>query len=128
MYLLHAQSRRLYNDSRPSLPSRFIDEIDPACVVKTNTSVKRSFRKTQESGRRQANAVNDHIDYLPDYEDYSQEWITVEKGTWIAHPKYGRGCVSKIAGTGPKQVIHVRFESGGTKKFIAQFAKFDIIG
>ncbi|MBN2417421.1 UvrD-helicase domain-containing protein [bacterium] len=128
LYLFHARSRRLYNDTRPSMPSRFIDEIDNACVLRQSMGTRdaqRSFSGGTGSDRiRPARNAGVH----PDYESFSQEQFSIEKGMWISHQKYGRGCIAKVSGKGPKQVVHVQFESGGIKKFIAQYAKFDIIG
>jgi len=129
LYLLHAGSRRLYNDSRPSIPSRFLEEIDSSCLKKSST-IRKVRQKSSFSARTAPDKYSNSFasDPMPDYESFSQEETSVKKGVWIAHAKFGRGKVKLVSGKGPKQVINILFENGLEKKFIAKFAKFEILG
>ncbi len=124
LYLLNARTRRRYEGSLSSLPSRFIAEIDSSCIRREN-----SQRQESPIKKRVSVPAGDIFskDVMPDYESFSQEMPSISPGMLINHDRYGQGSVVSLEGRGLKQKITVRFQDGAVRKFIAQYAKFSIL-
>jgi len=128
LYLLYAQRRRVFNEISSKLPSRFLSEIDKN--VLDHKQVVRVMAPERQSERQMPRRRIDQMfsDSMPDYESFSQEpSLGLEPGMHVSHASFGRGKIAKLAGAGAKQTVVVKFENGVTKKFLAQYAKFEII-
>ena len=49
-------------------------------------------------------------------------------GNIIMHERFGKGEVLNLEGIGADQKAEIKFETGGIKKLLLRFAKFDVIG
>ncbi|MCK5146028.1 UvrD-helicase domain-containing protein [bacterium] len=128
LYLLYAQRRRVFNEINSRPPSRFLEEIDKS--VLDHLHVVRAMSPASEEVRHKPRRRIDQMfsDSMPDYESFSQESGSgLETGMYVSHASFGRGKISKLLGSGAKQTVTVKFEGGMTKKFLAQYAKFDIL-
>ena len=128
LFILYAQRRRVFNEISSRLPSRFLDEIDK--TVLDHKQVVRVMAPVNTEARAMPRRRIDQMfsDTMPDYESFSQEVSSgLETGMHVAHSSFGRGKITKLNGQGAKQTVVVKFENGVTKKFLSQYAKFEII-
>jgi DNA helicase-2/ATP-dependent DNA helicase PcrA len=123
VYLLWAAQRRLYDDIRFRVQSRFLNEIDTETLKKSCTFQK-SFRPEHRSSFQ-----NNKIDFdtHPEYESFSQEPNPYRKGMRVHHKKYGDGQILNVEGSGMKSKVVVRFTTGDEKKFLLQYALFEVL-
>lgn len=148
VYLLHTRSRRRYGEKMLCLSSRFLGEIPEKVVKRTgeldtagagvneilgNVSGRPSLfsgdvprHRFRGSGRGSASA--NHRPPLPTgasifADDISQEEVAFRAGQGVLHPKFGRGVVARVEGTGEDLRITVDFPGGEHKHFLAKFAK-----
>jgi len=124
IYLLWAQRRSRFSEQSFRLPSRFLDELDSAVVETTRLSPKRITRMFQDRVRRQP---ENHFEPHPAYESFSQEMPLFQRGTYVEHESFGRGRVMSVEGTGVKQKVTVKFDSGIQKKFLVKYSRFTIV-
>jgi len=124
LYILWAKRRQLYNEISSRLPSPFLDELDKK-VTHITSSYHSDFAPKSFESKPKTKGMQ--FDSHPDYESFSQEVTTLEKGSWVQHEIFGKGEVIKIEGRGQKQKITVRFEGNVVKKFLSQYARFNIL-
>ncbi len=136
VYLTYAKSRFLYGDRKPTLISRFIDEMNLVPKMPNETNW---FRPEKEM-----------YDYKPKVHNYTQSTtenvstnlqdLMVKKlssqknkfadytvGTQVLHPKFGVGVitVSDVAGQNPS--VSVSFNGFGGKTLSLNFAPLQIL-
>lgn len=98
LYLVYANSRRIYGDSEYRMPSRFISEI-PDPLIK---HVDRYHSPFLQSGGLCEEVPEDTMDY--------------HVNQIVDHPKFGRGKITKISRTGQSVYVTVRFSRVGMTK------------
>lgn len=125
LYLMHAQMRTLYGRTQPSVPSRFLDEIDEDMIVHTGKTKKPviSHRQAETS-----NAKPLFSGSLPAKKAVQQKVSgDYHVGTVVEHKTFGRGKIKSIAGAGQAQVAVVDFYEVGEKKMFLAFASLKIL-
>jgi DNA helicase-2/ATP-dependent DNA helicase PcrA len=121
IYVSWAERRRLFSDMNFRIPSRFLDEIDPAVVRKTKPARQQvRFERSQFHKK-----IVEQFDTHPEYESFSQEDTCFQKGARVHHEMFGNGTIVNMEGTGSKKKVVVQFENGVKKKFLLQYARFD---
>ena len=132
--LLHAGSRRQYGGFNLCTPSRFLDEIDPDLVERRSLAPEpprsggwRSSRPFPSRPERPV-ARPSAADYLPRYEDESQEVGQVQPGMRVMHPSWGEGVIEGTEGHGESLKLTIRFRGGVLKKVLAAYAKLELLG
>ncbi len=149
--LLTAMARRRYGGMQMSVPSRFLDEIDPDLLerqVMASGASARSFgggstarggagfgsypgtaysgAAPSWSGRSvRPSRTDDEADAAPCYEDESQAAEPLAPGTRVLHPSWGEGLVESIEGRGESLKLTIRFRGGIKKKVLAAYAKLE---
>ncbi|MCA9750848.1 MAG: UvrD-helicase domain-containing protein [Gemmatimonadetes bacterium] len=156
--VLWASSRRKWDGVSYTVPSRFLDEIDPEHVVRQTVGARPSSGggysrygggssgsqrpygrgaggarhvsvETWESRRAERRpAAEDVPDYTPSYEDDSQEIAALKPGMRVMHPSWGEGILEDIEGSGERTKLTIRFRGGILKKVLAMYAKLDLLG
>ena len=150
--LLTAEARRRWGGMTLCVPSRFLDEIDPELVERRSLAptagragtamlpgAARGARppyggaaapvsRPGEAGARRRPATEDVPDYLPSYEDESQEAGTVRLGMRVLHPSWGEGVIDGVEGSGEALKLTIRFRGGVLKKVLAAYAKLELLG
>ncbi|MCW9045601.1 MAG: UvrD-helicase domain-containing protein [Alphaproteobacteria bacterium] len=128
-YILHAANRRVYNEWRSNLPSRFVDELSEEHVLKRNKpglygnnqggGQSASLRETGPSfsygsyGRKEKAAkINAEPSFSTSDEKYSA-------GQRVFHQKFGYGRV--LNSDGGK--LQIAFEKAGVKKVMENFVE-----
>ena len=120
LFLLWAHMRRLYNRYEARLPSRFLDELDPAVI----DFISSRSSSAMIPGKKSEYAEYDS-DVMPDYESFSQEFVSdwLQPGVWVQHDMFGKGQIIRVQGRGDNRIIAVRFQNGTQKKFVLKYAK-----
>ncbi len=153
--LTAAGARRKWGSFTVCTPSRFLEEIDPEFVERRSIGVTagpggagRSSRgaPAPSGGGRSGGGWNrsgpavsvpprtaaarrpsaeDVPDYLPSYEDESQDGAGIGPGVRVRHPSWGEGVIDAVEGSGESMKLTIRFRGGILKKVLAIYAKLE---
>lgn len=139
--LLNAEARRRYDGYYRSVPSRFLDEIDPELVERRSLGgAVRGWAAGDATGHgaprggptftRRASTWghSEEREVLPRYEDESQVGAELTPGMRVKHPSWGEGIVDAVEGTGERLKLTIRFRGGILKKVLAVYAKLELLG
>ncbi|MGQ0720963.1 MAG: ATP-dependent helicase [Candidatus Eiseniibacteriota bacterium] len=130
--LLWAQARRRFGGFNLCAPSQFLEEIDPEFVerrslaVRPATAYRKSFPPQPRSVR--PSAPPPPTDFLPRYEDETQEVAALEPGMRVRHPSWGEAVIEAVEGRGERMKLTLRFRGGVLKKVLAVYAKLELLG
>jgi DNA helicase II / ATP-dependent DNA helicase PcrA len=119
-----AANRRIYNQWKSAIPSRFIDELPPETVsVESASGLYGSYRG---GGRHNSNARYDrgnlYRDKLPNsafQESFDTPSQSFDVGERVFHQKFGYGEILHIDGN----KLEVAFEKASTKKVMDSFVE-----
>ncbi|MBN2030045.1 UvrD-helicase domain-containing protein [bacterium] len=125
VYLFHARKRNLFIEGASSLPSRFLDELEPSFLERNYLSYQKFYEPFGAHFIRED--PENYSDPQPDYESFSQEDIRLHPGLWVEHNQYGQGQIKYVEGTGEKQRVIVQFEGNVKKKFVVKYARFTLL-
>jgi len=157
LYLTYARKRRVWGQEKHQPPSRFIGEIpqkyvrfetairqpeflnsykerygsldsDPWSSTGGNRGYSggNSYKRHPGKGRKNES----YSQQMPDYESYddlTESRVGYQKGMKVRHPTFGAGTIYAIEGSGDTQKISVLFTNQTLKKFVAKFARLEII-
>ena len=98
LYLIHADSRRMFGNSEYRAPSRFISEI-PDHLIKRVDRYHSPFLEAESA-----------------YESVSEESSDYYVNQIVHHPQFGRGKITKISRTRQSVYVTVRFNRAGMTK------------
>jgi DNA helicase-2/ATP-dependent DNA helicase PcrA len=105
LLITHARQRTSYGTSRPSLPSRFLEEI-PAGLVERVATPRTETGDWPEEDQRP----------VPE----------VAAGDTVRHKTFGVGRVLEVDGEGPRAIVTVRFDGpAGTKRLALGYAPLE---
>ena len=129
LYMTHARSRMRWGERSQQMPSRFLDEVDPATVSREATRRRPAAAERHGSDLFSPPAApskakrRSRSEYSQVTEDsYSQEEARILVGTQVTHATFGRGRVLDLNGTGDMARAVVLFESVGKKTLVLKFA------
>ncbi len=153
--LLNAESRRRFDGFMRNMPSRFLDEIDPALVDRQSLAESARSASWTPGARGGAGGWSgarggavrpmrgaamqrrpvggswpaaEERDATPRYEDESQEAVTLAPGMRVRHPTWGEGILEAVEGRGEGLKLTIRFRGGVLKKVLAMYAKLELLG
>jgi DNA helicase-2/ATP-dependent DNA helicase PcrA len=104
--LTHASRRSLYGRTDANLPSRFLDELPEAGVVRERLAPAR-----WDYGRKQAQEFAPRVD-IP----------ALSTGDSVRHSSLGEGVVTQMEAGG---VVTVRFEDGSERRLMLEYAPLE---
>ncbi|MEY1660691.1 DNA helicase II [Isoalcanivorax beigongshangi] len=110
LYLTWAESRRLYGDTKPQAPSRFLREI-PAELVE-EVRLRGNFGRPAPVS---SSALRD------------EEVAGYRLGQRVLHPKFGEGTILHFEGAGPNARLQINFDDAGSKWLVAQYARLEVL-
>ena len=122
LFLTCAAQRMLFGHTSRNQPSRFLREIPPE-LLEEQDDAARSFGQnirperpkhayTPEIGRNVGTAA-----------PAQKTGVTYGVGDLVSHKVFGRGRVAAMTPMGSDTLVEVRFDTKGTKKIMANFAK-----
>ena len=122
LFLTCAAQRMLFGHTSRNQPSRFLREIPPE-LLEQQDDAARSFGQnirperpkhayTPEIGRNVGTAA-----------PAQKTGVTYGVGDLVSHKVFGRGRVAAMTPMGSDTLVEVRFDTKGTKKIMANFAK-----
>ncbi|MFQ5441728.1 MAG: ATP-dependent helicase [Thermodesulfobacteriota bacterium] len=117
LLLTSARSRNVFGESRYQLPSRFIDEIDPA-HLELKGEARYGTDKDNDSDDVYYTTEESQIEDLPSMESGGGFMV----GMKVMHKKFGVGVIKESSGRGEDIKLTVKFFEGGTKKLAARYA------
>jgi DNA helicase-2/ATP-dependent DNA helicase PcrA len=144
LYFTHARLRYRFGDVTYPVLSRFAEEIDPS-LIQRETSRRVAFPAHPRSGsvgqegshfsfkenhtKRQHGPIQPGFDgeSEPDYENESQEIMTLRVGAKVEHESFGLGKVLQLAGAGESAKAVVLFDSVGPKNLMLKYAKLRLL-
>jgi DNA helicase II / ATP-dependent DNA helicase PcrA len=144
LYLTHARLRYRFGDVTYPVLSRFADEIDPS-LIQREISRQSAFPALHRAGSAgqdgnhfsyKENRTKKQLDSLhtgfqqekePDYENESQEIMTLRVGAKVEHESFGLGKVLQLAGSGESAKAVVLFDSVGAKNLMLKYAKLRLL-
>jgi DNA helicase-2/ATP-dependent DNA helicase PcrA len=109
LYLSFAQSRMLHGQTRYNVPSRFLEEIPQALILRVN-SRRRGF------GERALGELDAPAYAAP----AASPWRV---GQNVMHAKFGPGVIVNAEGRGADARVQVNFRSAGLKWLALEYAK-----
>ncbi|MBM3984528.1 MAG: ATP-dependent DNA helicase PcrA [Planctomycetes bacterium] len=119
-----AARRATFGSWMPTVPSRFLDELPAAHVVRDDRVPRAAPAPLRQRG---TGAVEERA-YVPDPEDYLdvEDGVRLPRpGAAVRHAHFGQGVVLDVRGSGGKARITVRFERFGDKQLMAEYARLE---
>ncbi len=109
LYFTYAEARRLHGTPTRNWPSRFLQEVPPACLeeVRMGGDVSHQFH-----GLARDNG-----------EDIGDAGIRI--GQFVRHAKFGEGVVTQAEGSGDRTRVEVHFASVGPKWLMLAYANLE---
>ncbi|HLT07152.1 MAG TPA: UvrD-helicase domain-containing protein [Cyclobacteriaceae bacterium] len=135
LYLTYAVTRYRFGRLLNCEPSRFLEEIDPACIkIGKRSSHMTSFNNESQEVRSglaglkkpamRTGTAKVHTP-SPDFKPSNTNHLQV--GMKVEHPKFGFGDVTKIEAEGTNRKASIHFENFGDKTLLLSFAKLRIM-
>ncbi len=114
LYLLHAESRRIYGQEKCHKASRFLRELPESCVeeIRMQSQVSRP-----KSVGKFSNTFT--------LETFANTGFKL--GQQVAHAKFGEGVVLNYEGSGVQSRIQVNFEEVGSKWLVVEYANLQAV-
>ncbi|MEN2283764.1 UvrD-helicase domain-containing protein [Algoriphagus sp. SE2] len=140
LYFTYALTRYRFGRLLNCEPSRFLEEVDPACIKVNKRFASRempgAFRKEGLSGSSGFIGINKKPETRrhstmkvhtpsPDFKPSNTNNLRAEQ--LVEHPKFGFGKVQKIETEGLNRKARIQFEHFGEKTLLLSFAKLRII-
>ncbi len=155
--ICHAQVRYKWGTLTNSIPSRFINEIDPKWIDNTEDNERdgsmamgfgqhsgrsmKSNSSTFGNDRLQNNGPSNVKRNLTRLSQTENKPITassstadfatpenIEQGMQVLHDRFGSGLVVEVEGEGQNRKVTVEFKAVGKKSLLLKFAKLKVVG
>lgn len=136
LYLSHAQMRMLFGTTSRNIPSRFIVEIPDALTEKVGRrqSSQMSFEQLvrgdyERTGERQSHSGNGYLARQRAELRKTPEApkVSFAAGDSVKHKVFGKGVIVSSKPMGNDSMLEIAFETAGTKKLMANYAKLEKI-
>ena len=138
LVLTGAARRRVFGEYRPTEPSRFVDEVPADLLVRLDSPAaapfqrrfegyggrSSSFRAARPGGRRHTGPDEVHEPSYA-YESEDQSAPGLRPGMRVRHPRFGVGTVLSVDRLDNDVKLVVRFETVGSKRLLARYAKLE---
>jgi DNA helicase-2/ATP-dependent DNA helicase PcrA len=134
LVLTSAARRRVFGEYQSTEPSRFLDEIPSELVERITPVPSTQFGafshshyefRTNPYGRHGRGGRAREAEAAYAYENEDQSVIEMRPGMRVRHAQFGVGSVVAVEQHNDDLKITVRFNSVGTKKLLAKYAKLE---
>jgi len=114
LYLLHAESRRIYGQEKYHKASRFLKELPESCVEEIR--MQNQVSKPKSVGK-----------FSNTFTLETFENTGFKLGQQVIHAKFGEGVVLNYEGSGAQSRIQVNFEAVGSKWLVVEYANLQAV-
>lgn len=114
LYLLHAESRRIYGQEKYHKASRFLRELPESCIEEIRM-------QSQVSRPKNVGKFSNTFTL----ETFANTGFKL--GQLVAHAKFGEGVVLNYEGSGAQSRIQVNFEEVGSKWLVVEYANLQVV-
>jgi len=114
LYLLHAESRRIYGQEKYHKASRFLKELPEECVEE--------IRMQSQIARPKSVGKFSNTFTLETFANTG-----FKLGQQVVHAKFGEGVVLNYEGSGAQSRIQVNFEEVGSKWLVVEYANLQAV-
>ena len=133
LFITTAASRLLYGQTQHNKISRFVNEIPEELVEFTDkTGFSRfsggaasSGNERTYGGRKQSTYLQDHSAAKAARSAVPAKNVRFAPGDRVSHRKFGEGTVISSAPLGNDTLLEISFDTNGTKKLAASYAKIE---
>jgi len=136
LFLSYATTRYRFGRLKNCEPSRFLEEIDPACIKENKKFSSSSIYKTKQESysnilfkdyrKRLANQKSVKASHVPSADFKPSDTSGLVAGMKVEHPKFGFGKVIALDVEGANRKAKVQFDHHGEKTLLLSFAKLKI--
>ncbi len=124
LYITHSDTRMLYGSTSRNPLSRFVSEIPPELCNMTSTGAYYKKPITQKNSYQQSSYDYGNVFKAPTaVKPQPPLGGSYKSGMTVEHKTFGRGMITKVTPMGNDAMLEIAFESVGTKKIMAGFAK-----
>ena len=121
LYLSSARYRRMPNDNSNGSISRFLTEIDRDLL-----EVEQQENQASDWKRRRSPGIKKTIRFQ-NSNNFGASNKVIQQGSHVNHPRFGKGVVRKIEGSGEDQKAYILFEELGEKNISIKYGNLEII-
>ncbi|MBR3554239.1 MAG: UvrD-helicase domain-containing protein [Clostridia bacterium] len=136
LYLIHANTRMLFGSTARNLPSRFLDEIPDRLTRKTGRRAPgMGSMLPDDAGDGPIGGLSRYMGtgYLnrakpsaqPKRKPAQPSGVVYNVGDTVTSKVFGRGVVLSVKPMGSDRMLEIAFETAGTKKLMANYAKLE---
>ncbi|SDB14216.1 DNA helicase-2 / ATP-dependent DNA helicase PcrA [Ruminococcaceae bacterium FB2012] len=128
LHLIRAESRLLYGSIRRNRPSRFLNEMPESAIEhKTDPSIGRMFASGFGGSSSSSASTLDEM-LKRRQEDISDSGIPeFSVGDRVHHKIFGEGTVLKVTNMANDALLEIAFDTRGTKRVMAKYAKIKLL-
>ena len=134
VYITYAKTRFLYGDRKPTLKSRFIDEmnLEPAenfNWFKPQTQMHNNEYKVHNYSQNTTETVSTNLQdiMVKKLQTQKNKFSSYTVGTQVLHPKFGVGIITQAELSGQNPSVSVNFSGFGVKTLSLNFAPLQIL-
>ena len=120
LYIVSVSSRMIYGNPRPSVPSRFINEIPEEYIEHRD---KKPLERLKRPEKKLADKMlfTGTVNILPQRENVYKSSFAV--GDRVKHKVFGEGEILTVTAMSSDTLVEVKFDKVGIKKLMTNFAK-----
>ena len=129
LYLTRAKQRLLFGSTKFNVPSRFADEI-PEELMQVNDFTRKMNVFRIDDRKPAFNSFNKPAPVKkepPKVKEKTGAGIDFKVGDTVMHKGFGQGVVLSVTPMGNDNLLEIAFNTAGTKKIMANYAKIEKI-
>lgn len=128
LYILHTESRMLYGRTTANPPSRFLAEIPEELLEQPPKKAAATYGVGSSTGRSSYEGykpygATERIAQKTEQAAAAAPLELLSAGDRVSHALFGRGEVLRVQKMGSDCLYEIAFETKGTKKMMAKYAK-----
>ena len=125
LYITHAQQRMLFGSTQRNFQSKFIKEIDKDCIERIDGTVKTTKKVADDSITAPVHAytLQSQLASKKIEEAKKNAPVQYDVGDRVKHKTFGEGTIVSMKPMGNDHLLEIAFDTVGTKKLMANFAK-----
>ncbi len=136
LHLISAKIRTIYGNTSCAIPSRFLKEISPNLIEYIDDTIKKVEMLSNDQLSKITNKVNNVFKtpevFLNSLNNSNSQMEDVDlskfkPGVNVNHRKFGKGTIISVEPDEDDLKVEINFETFGTKRLMAKFARLEIL-